>query len=83
MSKDDVMVSAKSVGVMDLVMKENGFITFAMATEFLKQVISKSIEVSGSMIWDTAKENGPSKMAVLYTETLEMIDAMVYVLINK
>lgn len=83
MSKDDVMVSEKSAGVMGLVMKENGFITFVMATGFIKQVISKSIEVSGSMICDTVKENGPNQMAALFMEILEMIDATVCVLINK
>ena len=63
MCKVNAMVSAKFAGVMVLVMKENGFIIFVMAMASLNQVINKSIEVSGSMICDTAKENGPNQMA--------------------
>lgn len=83
MNKDYVMKSVKFNGVMGLVMKENGFITFVMEMEFLKHKMGKSIEVSGSMICDMVKVNGLNQMVASFMETLGMICAMVCVPINK
>ena len=77
------MVLVKSVGVMGLVMKENGFIISVTAMVFLKHKINKSIVVSGLMICDMVKVNGPNQMAVSFMEILEMIDVMVCVPINN